>query len=93
MLSSYLHMYMVLFSILWSLILISKKSILLSLISLEFLHFFVFLIFYSPIPPITGTFTIIVVLLCFAASGAALGLGILVTMSRQSGSDLIVSVM
>nr|BAC99257.1 NADH dehydrogenase subunit 4L [Euhadra aomoriensis] len=93
MLSTYLHTYMVLFSFLWALILIPKKSILLSLISLEFLHFFVFLVLYSPIPPMTGTFTIIVVLLCFAASGAALGLSILVTMSRQSGSDLVVSVM
>nr|BAC99164.1 NADH dehydrogenase subunit 4L [Euhadra latispira tsurugensis]BAC99170.1 NADH dehydrogenase subunit 4L [Euhadra latispira latispira] len=91
--SSYLHTYMVLFCILWSLILVPKKSILMCLISLEFLFFFSFLIFYSPIPHITGTLTIIVVLLCFAASGAALGLSILVTMSRQSGSDLIVSTM
>nr|BAC99116.1 NADH dehydrogenase subunit 4L [Euhadra aomoriensis]BAC99263.1 NADH dehydrogenase subunit 4L [Euhadra aomoriensis] len=89
----YLHTYMVLFFILWSLIFISKKSILMSLISLEFLHFFVFLIFYSPITLMTGTFSIIVVLLCFAASGAALGLSILVTMSRQNGSDLVVAVM
>nr|BAC99179.1 NADH dehydrogenase subunit 4L [Euhadra quaesita quaesita] len=91
--SSYLHTYMVLFSIMWSLILFSKKSILMSLISLEFLHFFVFLIFYSPIPSMTGTYTIIVVLLCFAASGAALGLSILVTLNRQNGSDLIVAIM
>nr|BAC99185.1 NADH dehydrogenase subunit 4L [Euhadra quaesita quaesita] len=89
----YLHTYMVLFFILWSMMLISKKSILMSLISLEFLHFFVFLIYYSPIPPLTGTYSIIVVLLCFAASGAALGLSILVTMSRQNGSDLVVAVM
>nr|BAC99110.1 NADH dehydrogenase subunit 4L [Euhadra quaesita quaesita]BAC99191.1 NADH dehydrogenase subunit 4L [Euhadra quaesita quaesita] len=88
-----LHTYMVLFFILWSMMLISKKSILMSLISLEFLHFFVFLIYYSPIPPLTGTYSIIVVLLCFAASGAALGLSILVTMSRQNGSDLVVAVM
>nr|BAC99254.1 NADH dehydrogenase subunit 4L [Euhadra murayamai] len=88
----YLHTYMVLFSLLWALVLTSKKSILMSLISLEFLHFFVFLIFYSPIPLMTGTFSIIVVLLCFAASGAALGLSILVTMSRQNGSDLVVAV-
>nr|BAC99131.1 NADH dehydrogenase subunit 4L [Euhadra senckenbergiana senckenbergiana] len=89
--SSYLHTYMVLFCILWSLILLTKKSILMCLISLEFLFFFSFLILYSSIPHITGTLTIIVVLLCFAASGAALGLSILVTISRQSGSDLVVS--
>nr|BAC99122.1 NADH dehydrogenase subunit 4L [Euhadra scaevola interioris] len=91
MLATYLHTYMVLFFILWSLILISKKSILMCLISLEFLQFFLFLIFYSPIPHMSGTFTIIVVLLVFAASGAALGLSILVTMSRQNGGDYIVS--
>nr|BAC99182.1 NADH dehydrogenase subunit 4L [Euhadra scaevola scaevola]BAC99209.1 NADH dehydrogenase subunit 4L [Euhadra scaevola interioris] len=90
--STYLHTYMVLFFILWSFILISKKSILMCLISLEFLHFFLFLIFYSPIPYVSGTFTIIVILLVFAASGAALGLSILVTMSRQNGCDYIVSI-
>nr|BAC99218.1 NADH dehydrogenase subunit 4L [Euhadra decorata decorata]BAC99224.1 NADH dehydrogenase subunit 4L [Euhadra decorata decorata] len=87
--SSYLHTYIVLFCILWSLILLVKKSILMCLISLEFMHFFLFLVFYSPIPPMMGTFTIIVVLLCFAASGAALGLSILVTVSRHSGSDRV----
>nr|BAC99227.1 NADH dehydrogenase subunit 4L [Euhadra senckenbergiana notoensis] len=91
--SSYLHTYMVLFCILWSLILLTKKSILMCLISLEFLFFFSFLIFYSPIPDITGTISMIVVFLCFAASGAALGLSILVTISRQSGNDFIASSM
>nr|BAC99173.1 NADH dehydrogenase subunit 4L [Euhadra eoa gulicki] len=88
---SYIQTYVVLFSVLWSLILLSKKSILMCLISLEFLHFYLFLIFYWPIPSMMGTFTFIVVLLCFAASGAALGLSILVTISRHSGSDRIVS--
>nr|BAC99107.1 NADH dehydrogenase subunit 4L [Euhadra decorata iwadensis] len=87
--SSYLHTYIVLFCILWSLILLVKKSILMCLISLEFMHFFLYLVFYSLIPPMMGTFTIIVVLLCFAASGAALGLSILVTVSRHSGSDRV----
>nr|BAC99221.1 NADH dehydrogenase subunit 4L [Euhadra decorata tobai] len=89
--SSYLHTYIVLFCILWSLILLVKKSILMCLISLEFMHFFLYLVFYSLIPPMMGNFTIIVVLLCFAASGAALGLSILVTVSRHSGSDRVSS--
>nr|BAC99284.1 NADH dehydrogenase subunit 4L [Euhadra peliomphala] len=87
----YFHTYIVLFIVLWSVILVAKKSIMMCLISLEFLHFFVFLMFYSQVPPLMGTFTIIVVLLCFAASGAAMGLSILVTLSRQSGGDLVVS--
>nr|BAC99239.1 NADH dehydrogenase subunit 4L [Euhadra dixoni dixoni] len=90
---SYLHTYMVLFCVLWSFILLTKKSILTCLISLEFLHFLLFLIFYDYIPTHTGSFSIIIVLLCFAASGAALGLSILVTLSRQSGSDLIMAVL
>nr|BAC99290.1 NADH dehydrogenase subunit 4L [Euhadra grata gratoides] len=88
---SYTHTYVVLFCILWSTILLTKKSILMCLISLEFLHFFVFLIYYSPVPFSMGSINIIVMVLCFAASGAALGLSILVTMSRQNGSDLIKS--
>nr|BAC99287.1 NADH dehydrogenase subunit 4L [Euhadra brandtii sapporo] len=88
---SYFHTYIVLFCILWSVMLISKKSVLMCLISLEFLHFFLFLIFYSWTPPLMNSYTIVVLLLCFAASGAAMGLCILVTMGRQSGSDLIVA--
>nr|BAC99188.1 NADH dehydrogenase subunit 4L [Euhadra sigeonis] len=87
----YTYTYIVLFCVLWSLILLSKKSILMCLISLEFLHFYLFLIFYWPIPRMMGTYTLMVVLLCFAASGAAVGLSILVTISRHSGSDRIVS--
>nr|BAC99134.1 NADH dehydrogenase subunit 4L [Euhadra awaensis awaensis]BAC99251.1 NADH dehydrogenase subunit 4L [Euhadra awaensis vortex] len=86
---SYFNTYIVLFCILWSLILVTKKSILMCLISLEFLHFFLFLLYYWPIPHTMNSLSIIVMLLCFAASGAALGLSILITMSRQSGSDLI----
>nr|BAC99233.1 NADH dehydrogenase subunit 4L [Euhadra amaliae] len=89
--SSYFHTYLVLFCILWTLILMTKKSVLMCLISLEFLHFFLFLIFYSQTPPLMGTYTVVVALLCFAAGGAAMGLSILVTISRQSGGDLIVS--
>nr|BAC99176.1 NADH dehydrogenase subunit 4L [Euhadra grata emurai] len=89
--ATYIHTYMVLFCILWTTIMITKKSILMCLISLEFLHFFMFLIFYSPIPVMMNSYSIIVMLLCFAASGAAMGLSILVTLSRHSGSDLIVS--
>nr|BAC99236.1 NADH dehydrogenase subunit 4L [Euhadra dixoni montivaga] len=89
--ASYLGTYVVLFCVLWSVILLAKKSILTCLISLEFLHFFLFMIFYDYIPSCTGSFSIIIVLLCFAASSAALGLSILVTLSRQSGSDLIMS--
>nr|BAC99260.1 NADH dehydrogenase subunit 4L [Euhadra grata grata] len=89
--ASYIHTYMVLFCILWTTIMFTKKSILMCLISLEFLHFFMFLIFYWPVPIMMNSYTIIVVLLCFAASGAAMGLSILVTLSRHSGSDLIVS--
>nr|BAC99155.1 NADH dehydrogenase subunit 4L [Euhadra grata echigoensis] len=88
---SYINTYMVLFCILWTTIMLTKKSILMCLISLEYLHFFMFLIFYWPLPTMDNSYSIIVVLLCFAASGAAMGLSILVTLSRHSGSDLIVS--
>nr|BAC99299.1 NADH dehydrogenase subunit 4L [Euhadra callizona callizona] len=90
--SSYFHTYLVLFCILWTLILMTKKSVLMCLISLEFLHFFLFLIFYSQTPSLMGTYTMVVALLCFAASGAAMGLSILVTISRQSGGDLVSSI-
>nr|BAC99242.1 NADH dehydrogenase subunit 4L [Euhadra sandai sandai] len=88
---SYFHTYMLLFCVLWAFIMMAKKSILTCLISLEFLFFFLFLLLYWPLPFFTWSLSIIVVLLCFAASGAALGLSILVTLSRQSGSDLIMS--
>nr|BAC99152.1 NADH dehydrogenase subunit 4L [Euhadra congenita congenita] len=91
MTASYFHTYIVVFCILWSLIMLMKRSILSSLISLEFLHYVLFLLFYWSIPFMFGSLSMIVVLLCFAASGAALGLSILVTLSRQSGSDLIMS--
>nr|BAC99158.1 NADH dehydrogenase subunit 4L [Euhadra idzumonis] len=88
---TYYYVYVVLFCIIWTLILFKKKNVLSCLISLEFLHFFLFLLFYWPVPHFTNSLSLIVVLLCFAASGAALGLSILVTLSRQSGGDLIVS--
>nr|BAC99146.1 NADH dehydrogenase subunit 4L [Euhadra herklotsi yakushimana] len=90
--SSYFFTYVVLFCIIWMSILMKKKSVLSCLISLEFLHYFLFLIFYWPVPHYFNSLSLIVVLLCFAASGASLGLSILVTLSRQSGSDLIKSI-
>nr|BAC99245.1 NADH dehydrogenase subunit 4L [Euhadra herklotsi tushimana] len=92
MYSSYFLSYVVLFCVIWTLILMKKKNVLSCLISLEFLHYFLFLIFYWPVPYYFNSLSLIVVLLCFAASGAALGLSILVTLSRQSGSDLITSI-
>nr|YP_009158072.1 NADH dehydrogenase subunit 4L [Dolicheulota formosensis]AKJ85739.1 NADH dehydrogenase subunit 4L [Dolicheulota formosensis] len=91
MASEYLFSYIVLFSILWSLMFLTKKSVLTFLISLEFLNYLLFLIYYCPLLAFWMSMSMFVLLLCFAVSGAAIGLSILVTLSRQSGNDLVVS--
>lgn len=66
-----------------------KHSILIVLVLLEVITFRALLAFYAPLLTLYATMTWFVALVCFAASGAACGLRLLISLRRQSGRDLI----
>nr|YP_010279275.1 NADH dehydrogenase subunit 4L [Micrarionta opuntia]UKG20825.1 NADH dehydrogenase subunit 4L [Micrarionta opuntia] len=67
----------------------NKQSLLSVLVSLEMLMFLTIFLFCMPMIYYFNSMTYFITLLCFAASGAALGLTLLVSMSRLHGNDLL----
>nr|YP_006303188.1 NADH dehydrogenase subunit 4L [Cylindrus obtusus]AEK48351.1 NADH dehydrogenase subunit 4L [Cylindrus obtusus] len=65
----------------------AKNHLLSVLISLEIMMFFVLLLLFFPIFMCLTSLTYLMVFLCFAASGAAVGLTLLISMGRLSGND------
>lgn len=59
------------------------------LVLLEVITFGMLLIFYAPLLAMFSSISYYVALFCFAASGAACGLRLLISISRHSGRDLI----
>nr|YP_009059489.1 NADH dehydrogenase subunit 4L [Mastigeulota kiangsinensis]AIN75492.1 NADH dehydrogenase subunit 4L [Mastigeulota kiangsinensis] len=68
---------------------IRKLSLLSSLILLEVITFTMLLFYYAPLLFLFNSSSYFVTLFCFAASGAASGLSLLITVSRLNGSDMI----
>nr|YP_010622799.1 NADH dehydrogenase subunit 4L [Laeocathaica amdoana]WBF92698.1 NADH dehydrogenase subunit 4L [Laeocathaica amdoana] len=70
---------------------LNKYSLLSVLILLEILTFSMILSFYGPLLHMYSTMSYFVTLFSFTAGGAAVGLALLISMARLSGSDFIKS--
>nr|QBL02350.1 NADH dehydrogenase subunit 4L [Helix pomatia] len=82
---------MVLFAFLSCVIFASKNKLMSMLICLELLMFLLLCFIMHTSTNAFTTSTLLALLLCFSASGGAVGLTLLVSMSRLYGNDYVIS--
>nr|BAC99293.1 NADH dehydrogenase subunit 4L [Nesiohelix kanoi] len=83
--------FLVLIILMCFLILVNKKRLLMNLVSLEVLMYMIIFAYYPVMLVLFNSMTYFIVMLCFAASGAALGLSLLISMGRLYGNDYVKS--